>query len=285
VSLPGEPTLLAGSDDGMLRYWDLGGAQPREQATAVLDDFGCAPYAVPAGGHPWLLTTGPGSGLARLWSLVNRQPKLRAQLPVHGNGRFSADGNILAFTTVIDNYKGVRIWNLRTEEPKEQLLSHPSPVTVLAVSADGRLVASSQGEAVRLWDLAGAAPKSQPLAAKVGVVHGLAFSPDSRTLIIGGDNRTLQIWDVGAEKPRAQASIPASYHWRTLIYSPDGKYLAGCNSHEGVFLWDTATWNLRKKWPLVNVVNCVAFVGGSRHLALGNVNGTTYILRLAPPGQ
>jgi WD40 repeat protein len=171
------------------------------------------------------------------------------------------------------------------EKAKERQFPHDEAVAALALSADGRLLACAQDEAVRLWDLSGPTPKPQRLSTKVGTVQGLAFSPDSRTLVVGGLNRNLHVWDLSEGKAKEHATIPAAYYWRTLAFSPDGKFLVGCNMQEGVFLWDATSWRMLQKWSLPVVVSHVAFVGDNRHLALGNLNGTIYILRLAPPPQ
>jgi WD40 repeat protein len=198
-----------------------------------------------------------------------------------GQAVFSADGSTLA--SLGENT--VDVWKLGEAKLKERALAHTEAVSVISLSQDGRLLACSQNEAVRLWDLSGSEAKSQDLATKVGRIQSLTFSPDSRWLVVGGVNRRLQVWDLSGATPKEHALLPLSSNWRSLAFSADGKLLAACNATEGVFLVDATTWKLRQKWSLTGVVNQVAFIGDNRHLALGNVNGTTYILRLATPLQ
>jgi WD40 repeat protein len=164
------------------------------------------------------------------------------------------------------------------------LLQPSEPDGLLVLSADGRRLASARNEAVRVWDLSGPAPRSQTLSAKVGTVHGLAFSPDAKTLVVGGANRNLHIWDLGDAAAKEQAIIPhTGYYWSALHFSPNGQFFIGCNQQEGVILFDATTWKKLRQWLMPSAVSSAAFVGDSRHVAVGNFNGTIYILRLDLP--
>ncbi|RYG68307.1 hypothetical protein EON80_11915 [bacterium] len=69
----------------------------------------------------------------------------------------------------------------------------------------------------------------------------LAFSPDGKTLVTGGENCPLQFWDVatGREKSFLKQRFKSNY---AVEFSPDGKWLAlGGSEHVGVTLWNTRT--------------------------------------------
>jgi len=57
---------------------------------------------------------------------------------------------------------------------------------------------------VRLWDASGR--ERRPVRNRGGVVHCLNFSPNGRTLVVGGDTGNgpgpLRLWDVRAGKDR-----------------------------------------------------------------------------------
>lgn len=66
--------------------------------------------------------------------------------------------------------------------------------------------------------------------------------------------------------------------YRSCAISADGKFLAVAgNKHAAVI--DLATLKLVHDWPLPDC-RVVAFAPDSRHVVVGNANGTVYVLRL-----
>ena len=68
---------------------------------------------------------------------------------------------------------------------------------------------------------------------------------------------------------------------RALDFLPSGKGLISAGVDGLVILWDAATGETIWDWQLPGAVNAVATAPDSRHLAMGNSNGTVYILRLS----
>ena len=93
---------------------------------------------------------------------------------------FSPDGEIL----VSGGRESVGFWDPRTGKPLGRgWAHHPGVVTSLAVSADGKLLASgSSDNTVLLWDLNTRQPLSQPIMAHSTSVLSVDFSPDGRWL-------------------------------------------------------------------------------------------------------
>ncbi len=65
----------------------------------------------------------------------------------------------------------------------------------------------------------------------LGAVSSLAFSPDGRVLVAGGDGGALEFWDVGQRRSRGRRvmGVPGN---------PDGKLLAAAYARGPVVLWD-----------------------------------------------
>jgi WD40 repeat protein len=68
-------------------------------------------------------------------------------------------------------------------------------VRCLAFSANGQTLASSNGGAAKLWDLASGREKASYRAHK-NLLTGIAFTPDGHSLLTAGLDKTVKVWDV-----------------------------------------------------------------------------------------
>jgi len=146
---------------------------------------------------------------------------------------------------------------VRADEPKKLTTLHAEDVgavRVVAISPDGKTLASAGRHLVELWDIDQNATKPraaltdpkrpslfQPVPTHDGFVWAVAFSPDGKTLATGaggvwsptpGGGKKMgkvegevRLWDVatGKEKALPQRSGMTVY---SLAFSPDGKTLA-----------------------------------------------------------
>jgi WD40 repeat protein len=155
---------------------------------------------------------------------------------------------------------------------------HTDSVTAVAVSPDGRTLASASADGtVRLSDARGHrqlgvlrghtdavtavafSPDGRMLASasadgsirlwdartheqlgllRGGPFGGVAFDPEGRTLASAGDDATVRLWDVRSER---QLGGPLRGHAgavRGVSFSPDGRTLASAGADSTVRLWD-----------------------------------------------
>ena len=72
----------------------------------------------------------------------------------------------------------------------------PANVHALAVSRDGRRIASADSDhTVSLWD-AETGKELHRLAGHTDAVYGVAFSADGRFLVSGGKDKSVRVWRV-----------------------------------------------------------------------------------------
>ena len=90
----------------------------------------------------------------------------------------------------------VEIWDLATGERLHRLEGHQGQVNGLALSPDGKTLASAAWDgALRLWDVeTGAALRE--LTGHESSVSDVAFSPDGTTLYSASADGTIRAWDV-----------------------------------------------------------------------------------------
>jgi WD40 repeat protein/tRNA A-37 threonylcarbamoyl transferase component Bud32/peroxiredoxin len=134
----------------------------------------------------------------------------------------------------------------------ENVLPHPQPVYGVAISPDGRLLATGCCDGkVRLWDV-----KS---GAQVGVtldhpqaVGALAFHPSGQSILTGCDDGNARLWAVESREVRKPVfahcrpdTPPKAWPFRTLVsgvaFSPDGETLVTSGLDGTVQLWNAST--------------------------------------------
>lgn len=122
-------------------------------------------------------------------------------------------------------------------------IGHPTGVTAVAFSPDGKLLASGSSDGtVRLWDVAGGT-QFRAIASHSETIISVAFSPDGRLLASGSLhatrlNGTVELWDVarGTQLRSIEKSSSAAF-------SPDGEVLATTSEDGTVKLWEVASWS------------------------------------------
>jgi WD40 repeat protein len=241
---PDGKTLASGGKDFFLRLWDP--ATGKQQHSFKL-----------ASGVPQALAFSPDGntlrgrtheGGARLWQLPEGKelahfrgctdpsnPRLQNRLggePLRNRGALSADGRLMALPCP---ERKVRVWDLETgkelvavEDAKEGTLR------TVAISPDGKRLASSVDRRVTLWNLATGKRLDSP--GESALITVMAFSPDGKWLVLGTRDGMLCWCDgaTGQDLVWYQAHRGAVL---SLAFSPDGAMLASGCFDTTVHLW------------------------------------------------
>ncbi len=129
----------------------------------------------------------------------------------------------------------VRIWDPKTgKELGTDGEGHLSPVTHVAVSADGKTIVSG-GDNLRLWD-GGTGKTIRTLEVPGGYVEALALSADGKTLATGGRDKVVRLWEVSTGKEIQQYKHEGTL--RAVAFAPDGEALASGDLQLNLRLWN-----------------------------------------------
>jgi cytochrome c len=118
----------------------------------------------------------------------------------------------------------IAIWTAGQIRPDAMLEGHTAPIAALAVSPDGATLASvSWDRTVRLWPLAGGAPRV--LEGHSQNVNGVAFAPDGRTLVSVSYDQSVRIWPLAGTAPPSVIAMPSPLN--AIAIGRDGEIAAG----------------------------------------------------------
>jgi eukaryotic-like serine/threonine-protein kinase len=120
------------------------------------------------------------------------------------------------------------------------------PVTAVAVSPDGTLLATAAGmmtAELRLWNIATGQPKW--IGALAATARAVAFSPDGHRLAVAwgwvlGQQRGVGIFDVASGQQLL--ALPSSALIESLAFSPDGARLWGVTAKSTLVFWEASPW-------------------------------------------
>jgi RNA polymerase sigma factor (sigma-70 family) len=225
-----------------------------------------------------LLASGGHDGAVRLWDpatgkevrCLQRKGWVRALV-------WAPDGKVLISAS---DGEGIRFWEVATGKALRDLPErkpHHSLI-VLALTADGKTLAAGETDfssgapdrqdAVRLWDLASGRELPRLTVERA---YRLAFSPDGKTLAVGG-GAAVRLWDVASGKERRplEGHQGGTY---AVAFAPDGKLLASSGQvlDRTVRLWDVATGReVRRLEGHKHMVYAVAFSPDGKVLATGD---------------
>jgi len=189
---------------------------------------------------------------ACLWDVTTgkRRHSFRLKSSIMG-GALSRDGRIVVLA---QNGPQIHIFNATNGQYMRELVGAKSRSSAVAMTADGRLVASRDGKEAILWD-AGDGKELRRWSLDGEYIKALRFSPDGGRLATASSKAEMSIHDLeGVEKPVKLVGGTGFTAW--LAFAPDGKTLAGScedrfpgGSTTSLRIWDATTGKVRHKVP------------------------------------
>ncbi|MBK6019171.1 hypothetical protein JHN45_49990, partial [Streptomyces sp. MBT53] len=236
--------LASAGDDRTIRLWSTARAGQPASPGAPLRGFAGPVRVLSFSPDGRILAATGDDGRVRLWGMADPRHPARLGVPYDvgagalGALAFGPDGHTLA---VAGQDGRIRLLDLtspaRPEPLADPLTGASGRVNGLAFSPDGSLLACGGSDAtVRLWRVAD--PRRPrplgPLPGRIsyqsgvpGAARAVAFSPDGRTLAVGGSDNRAHLWNVAdPEEPVAMEQLESNNAVNAVAFSPTGNLLA-----------------------------------------------------------
>lgn len=265
-------TVLLFGRDGEFRTFDADSGRPLVSFRPEVKST--QPLALSPDGER-LACVSPEQGLCLLNAatgevVAKSTPPVATELAV-----FSPDGSVLAYA----EGRGLRTWKWREEASPKAHVGLPDNTASLAVSPDGKQVASTSLEGTLcLWDAATGellftlrhAPDRPPSRHEPAAKNTLArFAPDGKCLVSWGPGDELILWDPVAGAPLRRFAGPEFRVW-DVAFSQDGSMLACVGDADHVRVYDVAKGEERGRLSTGRTwTRSVRFLSGDRWLAVG----------------
>jgi WD40 repeat protein len=177
----------------------------------------------------------------------------------------------------------VRLWETSTGRLLTTLRGHIGMVRDVALSADGRWVASGGAAdgTLRLWEASTGHPVAT-LQAHAAGVWGVALSLDGLLIATGGADGRVRLWQAGSGRPLASFQAPNGEVLGVGL-SADGRLLAAGGADGMLRLWEpfadnapARTLQAERRYARTNISGLTGITDAQRAtlLALGAIEQT-----------
>lgn len=211
--------ILSGSFDNTARIWDVAG----KKKSVVLSGHDLTVQAVALSADGKIAVTGSIDTTLRIWNAVSG--KQLHKLGARGSYSAVAISPDARFVASDWNTSDIRLVDVKSGKRWGKLLKgHSESIASLAVSPDGKLLASGSADhSVRIWNIAKRELAVIPMV-HGGPVHSVAFSADGKYLVSGSDDFTAKVWNV--ETGALAQVLRNTVAVEQAVFSPDGERIA-----------------------------------------------------------
>lgn len=192
----------------------------------------------------------------------------------------------------------IRVWDAKSGKLGQPLSGHTQTVEGLALSKDGKMLASaSEDNTVLVWDLAGGKSK-QTIKGHTDFVTNVSFSPDGKQLVTTSKDKTVRVWDIDGAKEVASFKVEREVEQKDAkgkvtktkelgreftgaVFTKDGKNIITGNLDGVIKIYDVAGKKEVKELKAHEGVWAIALSPDGSKVATGGWDGTIKIWNAA----
>lgn len=174
----------------------------------------------------------------------------------------------------------VRLWDIQARALVQTIDGFNSRVQALALSADGKLLATSSPHQLQLWSVRDGRCL-HALRDYRTWVDSFTLNADSTLLVVGHQDQTLRLWHLETERCY-RLSSEGTYAVKAVAISVDGQTIASCGDDPSIRLWDVSRGSLiRTLSAHAERIRVVRFSPNDQWLASGSNDHTINLWNLS----
>jgi WD40 repeat protein len=192
----------------------------------------------------------------------------------------------------------IRVWDAKSGKPGKALAGHAQDVEALALSKDGKLLASaSEDNTVLIWNLA-EGKSTQTIKGHTDFVTGVAFSADGKQLVTTSKDKTVRVWNLADAKELASFKVERMVEvkdakgkvskqkelgreFTNAVFTNDGKKIIAGNLDGVIKVYDVESKKEEREMKAHEGVWAMALSPDGTKLATGGWDGTIKLWNVA----
>jgi WD40 repeat protein/serine/threonine protein kinase len=174
-------------------------------------------------------------------------------------------------------------WNLASGELLHSFAGRSGMTSGLAIAPDGRTALSSDGSALKLWDITGDRDVRPITGQDTGIICA-AIAPDGRTALCGSTHDSqMKLWDLSSGRElRTFADHAGFVNQNSVAFAPGGRTALTANADKSLKVWDLTSGEVVRNFTgHTDYVTCLAIAPDGRTALSGSMDTTVKLWDLA----